>query len=123
MAGCFEQINNREDFRREVDRAVILCAKFLKKKGRDPTLLSVEMQLKFIQERLKAGRTFTRKERKSINMAYKMHREYEEIRDDDEFYDFKELVSLIDLYMDFWPSDKLASDPKNDDKIDWDDVD
>jgi hypothetical protein len=120
MAGCFEQINNRADFRREVDRARVLCAEFLKKRGQDPTLLSVDKQLEFIQDRLKSRRSFSRKERKSIDMGYRMHREYEEIHDDVEFYRFKELILLLNLYMDYWPSDTLASDPKNEDKIDWD---
>jgi len=122
MAGCFEHINSRKDFVREVDRALHQCEGFLKTKGPSSALLSVEKQLRFLQERLTHGRVFTRKERKSIDMGYRMHREYEEIRDDDDFYDFKELISLLNLYMDYWPSDSLAADPKNDDKIDWDDV-
>jgi hypothetical protein len=118
MAGCFEQINNREDFRREVDRARVLCAKLLKQSAKDPTILSVDMQLKFIQDRLKAGKAFTRKERKSINMGYKAHREFEETRNV-ELWEFKELIMLLDLYMEYWPTDRLASDPKNEDKMDW----
>jgi hypothetical protein len=122
MAGCFEHINNRKDFVREVDRALPLCKKYQKSKGAGNALVSVEKQLRFIQDRLSQGKKFTRKERKSIDMAYRMHREYEEIRDDIEFYEFKELISLLNLYMDYWPSDTLASDPDNEDKIDWDDV-
>jgi hypothetical protein len=122
MAGSFEQINNRKDFVRELSRAVLSCAGILKRKGPDPTLLSVQKQLQFIQDRLNSGKLFTKKERRSLDMSYRMHREFEEIRDDDELYDFKELVSLINLYMHYWPSDALASDPDNDDKIDWDDV-
>ena len=122
MAGCFEHIDSRADFVREVDRAQQLCEGFLKTKGASSALLSVEKQLCFIQGRLKKGGKFTRKERKSIDMGYRLHREYEEIRGDDEFYDFKELVSLLNLYMDYWPSDALAADPRNEDKIDWDDV-
>jgi hypothetical protein len=122
MAGCFEQINNRKDFAREVDRALPLCKKHLKSKGANNTLLSVEKQLLFIQDRLKKAKKFTRQERKSIDMAYRMHREYEEIHDDMELYDFKELISLLNLYMDYWPSDSLAADPDNEEKIDWDEV-
>lgn len=118
MAGAFEQIDNRQDFCREVDRARNLCAQLMKKGGKDPTLLSVDMQLKFVQDRLKTGKAFTRKERKSINMGYKVHRQYEETRDD-ELGEFRELIMLLDLYMEYWPSDTLASDPKNEDKIDW----
>jgi hypothetical protein len=99
-----------------------LCKEYLKKKGENNTLLSVEKQLQFIQGRLKQGKKFTRQERKHIDMAYRMHREYEEIHDDIEFYDFKQLISLLNLYMDYWPSDALASDPDNEDEIDWDDV-
>ena len=120
MAGSFEHINNQKDFVQEVDRALQLCGKYIKTKGANNTLLSVEKQLQFIQDRLKQGKTFTKKERKSIDMGYRMHREYEEIHDDIEFYDFKELISLLRLYMGHWPSDKLASDPDNEDKIDWD---
>lgn len=46
MAGTFEQVNNREDFRREVDRARTMCAKLLNGAPRDPTVLAVDMQLK-----------------------------------------------------------------------------
>lgn len=120
MAGSFENINTREDFKREVDRALDLCLHFLKRKGSDGTLRSVEKQLRFIQDRLNHRKAFTKKERKSIDMGYRMHRQYEEIHDDEEFYKFKELIQLLELYMDYWPSDKLASDPDNEDKIDWD---
>ena len=34
-------------FRREIDRARSLCAQLMKKGAKDPTLLSVDMQLKF----------------------------------------------------------------------------
>ena len=120
MAGAFEQINNRKDFKREVDRAVVLCDQFVKNLGPDPALLSVQKQLQFIQDRMNEGKAFTKKERKSIDMGYRMHRQFEEIRNNDALYDFKELITLLSLYMDYWPSDKLAADPKNDDKIDWD---
>jgi len=39
---------------------------------------------------------------------------------DVEFGEFKELISILDLYFRLWPTDKLVSDPKNEDKIDWD---
>lgn len=119
MAGSFEQINNREDFRREVDRARHLCADFIKKKGGEPTLLSVDKQLEYIQGVLKAGRDPTRDERRSFDMSLRMNRRWEEIHDDVEFYKFKELISLLNLYVEYWPTDKLASDPKNRQKIDW----
>jgi hypothetical protein len=39
---------------------------------------------------------------------------------DKEFYAFKELIAILNLYIEYWPTDKLASDPNNEDKIDWD---
>ncbi len=120
MAGSFEQINNYEDFRREVDRARTLCKKHLiQMMPGNPTLLSVDMQLKFIQSCLKANRKPTVKERRSIDMAHRMAREFESGYDK-EFYAFKELISILNLYIEYWPTDKLASDPNNEDKIDWD---
>jgi hypothetical protein len=77
------------------------------------------MQLEFIQGLLRSGRKPTREERKSINMGYKMHRRFEEIHDDVEFFRFKGLISLLNLYIEYWPTDKLASDPDNERKIDW----
>jgi hypothetical protein len=120
MAGCFEHINNRKDFVQEVDLALQLCSKYIKSKGASNALINVEKQLLFIQDRMKQSKKFTKKERKSIDMGYRMHREYEEIHDDNDFYDFKELILLLNLYMDYWPTNKLASDPDNEDKIDWD---
>lgn len=51
MAGCFEHINNRKDFAREIDRALIPCRKHLKTKGANNTLLSVAKQLELVKER------------------------------------------------------------------------
>ena len=118
MAGSFEQINNRQDFQRELDRARVLCAKHLMEMPGNPTLLSVDKQLEFFQGLMRAGRKPTRNERKSIDMGTRMTREFEEGYDE-EFYMFKKLISVLNLYIDFWPSDKLASDPNNHDKIDW----
>jgi hypothetical protein len=36
-----------------------------------------------------------------------------------EFFRFKGLISLLNLYIEYWPTDKLASDPDNERKIDW----
>ncbi len=119
MAGVFEQINGRDDFGRELDRAKGICVEFLKNKlPGNPTLLSVQMQLEFFQGVMRSGRNPTRKERKSIDMGLRLHREFE-MTDDVELYNFKELISLLGLYISRWPSDKLASDPGNQEKIDW----
>jgi len=120
MAGVFEQINSRRDFQREVERAQKLCAHFLPLQDNDPVLVSVAKQLDFIHQVLIDGREPTRQERKSITMGFLMTRRWEQIRDDIPFYDFKNLILLLDMYFAFWPSDKLASDPKNKKKIDWD---
>ncbi len=57
MAGVFEQINGREDFGRELDRAKGICVEFLKNKlPGNPTLLSVQMQLEFFQGVMRSGR-------------------------------------------------------------------
>ena len=118
MAGSFEQINNRQDLQRELDRARLLCAKYLSELPGNLTLLSVDKQLEFFQGLMRAGRKPTRNERKSIDMGTRMTREFEDGYDE-EFYAFKKLISVLNLYIDFWPSDKLASDPNNHDKIDW----
>jgi hypothetical protein len=118
MAGSFEQINNRQDFQRELDRARVLCAKYLGELPGNPTLLVVDQQLEYFQTLMRAGRNPTRDERKSIDMGTRMIREFESGYDED-FYKFKKLISVLDLYIEFWPSDKLASDPNNHDKIDW----
>lgn len=120
MAGVFEQINSRHDFRSEVERAQKLCAHFLPLQGNDPVLISVAKQLDFIHQVLSDGREPTRQERKSFTMGFIMTRRWEEIHDDMPFHEFKNLILLLDMYFRFWPSDKLASDPKNDRKIDWD---
>ena len=118
MAGVFKQIDSRDDFQREIDRARVWCANLLKS-GNDETLQSVDMQLEFMQGLLRSGREPTKEERKSIDMGYRMHRAWEEIHDDMDLLNFKNLISLLNMYIRFWPSDKLASDPKNKKKIDW----
>jgi hypothetical protein len=118
MAGSFEQINNRQDFHHELDHARGLCAKYLAEMRGNPTLLAVDKQLDFFQGLMRAGRKPTRNERKSIDMGTRMTREFEGGYDED-FYQFKKLISLLNLYIELWPSDKLASDPNNHDKIDW----
>ncbi len=45
-----------------------------------------------------------------------MFREYE-MTDDSEIRAFRDLVSGIDSYVTFWPTDKMAADPNNDDKL------
>ena len=96
-----------------------LCAHFLPLQGNDPVLVSVAKQLDFIHQLLVDGREPTRQERKSITMGFLMMRRWEEIHDDMPFLDFKGLISLLNMYVTFWPSDRLASDPKNERKIDW----
>lgn len=119
MAGVFKQINSRRDYRTEVERAQKLCAHFLPLYDNDPVLVSVGQQLDFIHQILVDGREPTRQERKSIKMGFIMMRRWEEIHDDMPFLEFKNLISLLDMYFAFWPSDRLASDPKNERKIDW----
>jgi hypothetical protein len=77
------------------------------------------MQLDFIHNFVQAKRKPTMKERKSLDMGRRMAREFEGGYDVP-FGEFKELISILDLYFRLWPSEKLASDPKNEDKIDWD---
>lgn len=119
MAGVFKQISSRQDFQSEVERARTLLARFLPLKGNDAVLVSVGKQLDFIHQILAEGREPTRQERKSITMGFIMMRRWEEIHDDIPFYDFQQLISLLNMYFQLWPSDKLAADPKNERKIDW----
>jgi len=119
MAGVFKHINSRRDFQAEVERAQKLCAHFLPLQGNDPVLISVGKQLDFIHQVLTDGREPTRQERKSIKMGFIMTRRWEEIHDDMPFLEFKGLISLLNMYFTFWPSDRLVSDPKNEKKIDW----
>jgi hypothetical protein len=102
-----------------VERAQVLCKKQLQGLPGNPTLLSVQKQLDFIQKFVHAKRKPTAGERKSIDMGRRMAREFEGGYDV-EFGEFKELISILDLYFRLWPTDKLVSDPKNEDKIDWD---
>ena len=119
MAGAFEQINNYQDFCREVDRARLLCKEQLNDLPGNPTLLSVQKQLDFIHSIVLAKRKPTMKERKSLDMGRRMAREFEGGYDV-KFGKFKDLILLLDLYFGVWPTDKIASDPKNDSKINWD---
>jgi hypothetical protein len=57
--------------------------------------------------------------RKNINMGFVMMRRWEEIHDDIPFSDFHRLISLMNMYLQFWPSDKPAADLKNERKIAW----
>jgi hypothetical protein len=102
-----------------VERARGLSQYFLPRKNNDPVLGSVARQLDFIAQVLKEGRDPTPDERRSINMGFLMLRRWEEIRDGIPFWQFQQLISLLNLYFARWPSDRLAADPTNDKKIDW----
>ncbi len=119
MAGSFEQINSRVDFFSELKRARDLCNHLLQTSRKEhPILQSVKMQLEFLLELQRLGRVPTRKERKSITMGTMMYREFEDDWDED-VQGFRDLVMLLGMYIKFWPSDTLAADPNNEDKIDW----
>jgi hypothetical protein len=122
MAGIFtDLINNRGDFFAVLNRARQDVARLLGRRRNDSTLQSVQKQLEAIEQWTSGGRTPTLTERKSLDMALRMFREFEMTADDD-VRAFRRLVSGLHSYFEFWPDDKTASDPANDDYLDDEDL-
>lgn len=120
MAGIFgDTINSREDFFAELNRALELVDKVLGKAKSDPTIQSVKQQLLFMKKCSADGREPTIEERWSVDAALRLQREYEVIDDWDDLYDLKEIVEGLENYFNYWPSDELAADEENDERIDF----
>jgi hypothetical protein len=117
MAGIFgDAINNRGDFFRRLAQARHDVRKILGRLPNEPTLLSVEKQLEAIDRWTANGRTPTLDERKSIDMALRMFREFE-MTDDVEIFRLRKVVSGVNHYFQFWPDDATAADPTNPDYL------
>jgi hypothetical protein len=123
MAALFgEEINSRADFFKEVARAKKLANSILNRKPEEVPLKGVVRQLEAIEKWTAKGRTPTRKERKSLDMGYRMHRAYEDW-DDRDIGELKDVVTNLANYFEIWPTDEQAADPKNEYLADEDDED
>jgi len=117
MAGIFgNDINNRAEFFQQLDRAIAECARLIQRLPDEDTLQSVALQLAAVRRFTQGGRTPRQSERESLDMALRMFREYE-MTDDVEIHRFRGMISGIHNYVDYWPSDDVASDPNNDDYL------
>ena len=117
MAGIFgDAINSRTDFFRRLGQAQQEIRKVLSRLPNEPTLLSVKKQLDAIGKWTANGRRPTVDERKSLDMALRMFREFE-TTDDVEIHRLRKTVSGVNHYVLFWPDDKTAADPKNSDYL------
>jgi hypothetical protein len=122
MAGIFtDLINSRDDFFAILDRARQEVAGLLGRRPMDATLQSVQQQLEAVKQWTSNGRAPTLKERKSLDMALRVFREFE-MTTDDEVRAFRPLVSGLHSYFEFWPDDATASDPNNDEYLDDEDL-
>jgi hypothetical protein len=82
----------------------------------EDTLRSVQLQLEAINKWIANDRQPTLEERKSLNMAQRMFREYE-MTDEIDISQFRDLISGIHSYVEFWPTDRVASDEGNDEYL------
>ena len=113
MAGIFgEAVNSRTDFFRRLDESRLGVAKILARLPNEPTLLSVSNQIQAILQWTSNGRVPTLGERKSIDIASRLFREFE-MTDDVEISRLRRVVSGVTHYFQYWPDDKTAADPKN----------
>ena len=117
MAGIFgDDINSRADFLRKLVRVRQECEALIKKLSGEETLEAVLRQLQAIEIWTANGRTPTKRERESLDMALRMVREFE-MTDDVEIHDLRDGVSVLHSYVEHWPNDIIASDPDNDDYL------
>ncbi len=114
MAGIFgDEINNREDFFRELRLALEQHENLPVKYRTDPTIVAVGRQLEAISNWTRDGKTPSRADRRLVVMGYQMHRAYENT-DDSHIYDFQQCLDGVNSYIKFWPTDVVASDENND---------
>jgi hypothetical protein len=117
MAGIFgDEINNRKQFFEQLSSAIQFGASLVERLPQERMLKVVAKQLKAIQGWTAGARQPTLEERKSIHMGLQMFREYE-TTDDDDLRSFSSQVGTLDTYFIFWPDDKTAADPNNDDYL------
>lgn len=117
MAGIFgDEINNRRDFFEQFELALDRCRELILAHPEELTLISVQMQLEAVRVWTTHGRTPTLSERESLDMSLRMFREYE-MTDDVEIFRFRDLISGIHSYVEEWPDDDVAADPKNPDYL------
>jgi hypothetical protein len=113
MAGVFgDTINNKQEFLAEFEIALRECPALIARYPREGTLRSVQLQLNAIKKWIANERQPTLEERKSLDMAQRMFREYETAREVD-ILDFSDLIAGVHAYVKFWPTDRVASDENN----------
>jgi hypothetical protein len=117
MAGWFgDEINSRKEFFQQLGTAKKLCADLVKKLPHQDPLKYVAKQLDDIERWTLKGRTPTIAERKSVFLALVFSKEYE-MTEDDDIIALQDIASGIDAYVTFWPDDKTAADPANEDYL------
>jgi hypothetical protein len=117
MAGVFgSDINNKQDFLKQLEMALAQCPTLIARHPHEDTLRSVQLQLEAIKKWIANDRQPTLEERKSLNMAQRMFREYE-MTDEIDIAQFRRLVSPIHGYVMYWPTDRVASDENNDEYL------
>jgi hypothetical protein len=113
MAGVFgDEINNRSEFLAVLPQARTLAEMILTRQPHERAIESVLRQLRAVEAWTVGGRVPTEDERKSLNMSLRMLREYE-VTDDVEIYRLRHLVGSLHSYVEYWPVDDLAADPRN----------
>lgn len=114
MAGIFgSEINSRSEFFEQLDLAERTCLELIGSHPTEDTLLAVQAQLSAIRLWTSNERTPRVAERKMLDMALRMFREYE-MTEDVEISDFRSIISGLHSYVEYWPTDAIASDPNND---------
>jgi hypothetical protein len=117
MAGVFgDTINNKQEFLEQFEIALRECPVLIARHPHEATLRSVQLQLNAIKKWIANDRQPTLEERKSLDMAQRMFREYE-MTDEIDISQFRDLISGIHSYVKFWPTDRVASDENNDEYL------
>jgi len=117
MAGIFgDEINNREQFFEQLGAAEKKCKELIHLHPEEDELVAVQRQFEAIRRWTDGGRRPTASERKSLDMGLRMFREYE-TTEDDALAEFRDSVSILQSYMEAWPTDRVAADPNNDEYL------
>lgn len=118
MAGWYgDKINSRREFLEELARAQAIVATLTRRLPGELPLRDAARQVVDIEQWTANGRTPTYEERDSVNLAIVLFKEYE-MTDDGDILALRSMAPWITYYAKFWPDDRTAADPDNEDYLD-----
>lgn len=112
MGGVYGQINSRADFGVLLQKATREGELLLRRRPGDPVIEVIERQLEAVGAWSANGRTPTKAERGSIDIALRASRELE---GDSDACNWTRDLYALDAYIEDWPSDDHAANATDED--------